>query len=337
MSKKLFVIALVSVALIFSGVVSAVAETMTWKVVGLSRPTPQFKPWEWFAAELEKRTKGQIKVNLVSLPELGLTGFELVRVIKAGLVDVGDVLPTYVAGDVPMIEGVDLVGLFPDFDTSVKAHESFMPVLSKYLAKVSGGVVIGVYYWPHQVLWSRKEVRTLDDLKGMKIRVYGTAQTQFLKALGAVPVSIAFAEVYTALERGTVDGGITGTYSGYALKWYEVSKYQIEMNLGPVIGTLTVSKKTWDKLTPELKATLKQLGKEFTVRGTEVGRRTSQEGIDESAKKGIKYVNLGPKFLAGTRKAVISAVIPGWVKRAGPEAKPVFNKYIAPYAGYKIP
>ncbi|MFQ5897352.1 MAG: TRAP transporter substrate-binding protein [Candidatus Methylomirabilia bacterium] len=337
MNKKLFGVLIVSLALLVSGVLPAFAETMTWKVVGLNRATPQFKPWEWFAAELEKRTKGQIKVNLVSLPELGLTGFELVRVIKAGLVDVADILPTYVAGDVPIIEGVDLVGLFPDFDTSVKAHDAFMPVLSKHLAKIAGGVVIGVYYWPHQVMWSRKPVRSLNDLKGMKVRVYGTAQTEFLKALGAVPVSIAFAEVYTALERGTVDAAITGTYSGYALKWYEVSKYQIEMNLGPVIGTLTVSKRTWDKLTPGLKATLNQLGKEFTERGTEVGRRTSQLGIDESAKKGIEYVNLGPKFLKGTRKAVINAVIPGWVRRAGPEAKPVFNQYIAPYAGYKIP
>jgi TRAP-type C4-dicarboxylate transport system substrate-binding protein len=246
MSKRLSIIAVVSVALLATSVVSAVAETLNWKIVGTSRPTPQWQPWEWFASEVEKRSNDKIKVTLVSLPELGFTGFEMVRVMKAGLVDVGDILPTYVAGDVPILEGVDLPGLFPDFDTSVRAHDAFMPVLKRYEDKI-GGIVLGLYYWPQQVLWSRKPVRNLDDLKGMNIRVYGTAQTEMLKALGAVPVSIPLAEVYTALEQGTVDGGITGTYTGYALKWYEVNKYQIEMNLGPAIGTLTVSNKTWDR------------------------------------------------------------------------------------------
>jgi TRAP-type C4-dicarboxylate transport system substrate-binding protein len=336
MRKSLLVVVLVSLGLLWTDIGSTPAQT-TWKVVGLNRATPQFKPFEWFAQEVEKRSQGQIKVSLLSLPELGLTGFELVRVMNAGLVDVGDVLPTYVAGDVPIIEGVDLPGLYADFDTAVKAHDAFVPVLKQNEAKL-GGVVLGMYYWPHQVMWSRKPVRSLADLKGMKVRVYGTAQTEFLKALGAVPVSIPFAEVYTALERGTVDGGITGTYSGYALKWYEVSKYQIEMNLGPVIGTLTVSKKTWDGLKPEQQAMLRQLGREFSERGVEVGRRTSQEGIDKSREKGVEYINPGPEFLKGTRQAVIDAVAPGWVKRAGGDAaKKVFNDHIAAHAGFRIP
>jgi TRAP-type C4-dicarboxylate transport system substrate-binding protein len=336
MSKRLSIIAVVSVALLATSVVSAVAETLNWKIVGTSRPTPQWQPWEWFASEVEKRSNDKIKVTLVSLPELGFTGFEMVRVMKAGLVDVGDILPTYVAGDVPILEGVDLPGLFPDFDTSVRAHDAFMPVLKRYEDKI-GGIVLGLYYWPQQVLWSRKPVRNLDDLKGMNIRVYGTAQTEMLKALGAVPVSIPLAEVYTALEQGTVDGGITGTYTGYALKWYEVSKYQIEMNLGPAIGTLTVSNKTWESLTPELREILMQLGREFTQKGIEVGRRTTREGIDKSREKGVEYVNPGPQFLDATRQAVVDVVIPGWVKRAGANAKGVFNQYVAPHAGYMIP
>lgn len=69
---------------------------------------------------MESRSNGAIKVNLVSLPELGLTGFELVRVVKAGLVDAADILPTYVAGDVPILEGADLPALYRDFDTAAK-------------------------------------------------------------------------------------------------------------------------------------------------------------------------------------------------------------------------
>jgi TRAP-type transport system periplasmic protein len=336
MSKRLSVIVLISIALLFTGVVSAFAQPMNWKVVGLNRATPQFKPFEWFAQELEKRSKGQVTTDLLSIPELGLTGFELVRVMKAGLVDAADMLPAYVAGDVPIIEAVDLPGLYADLETAIKAHEKFIPAFQKYEDKV-GGVVLGIYLWPHQVIWSRKPIRSLDDMKGLKVRVYGTAQTEFLKALGAVPVSVAFAEVYTALERGTVDAAITGTYSGYALKWYEVSKYMVEMNLGPVTGLLVISKRSWDKASKELQATLRQMGQEFTQQGLEVGRRTTQEGIDESKKKGIEFINPGKAALDGAKQVVADTVIPGWVKRAGGEpAKALFNEYVAPYAGQKI-
>jgi len=90
----------------------------------------------------------------VSLPELGLTGFELVRVTRAGLVDIADVILAYVAGDVPVIEAVDLPGLYPDLETSVRAHIAFLPALKRYEDKL-GGVVLGGYLWPHQVIYSR--------------------------------------------------------------------------------------------------------------------------------------------------------------------------------------
>lgn len=336
MIRTLLAVMAVSLVLLVTGAGGALAQTTNWRIVGLSRPTPQWELWEWFGSEVEKRSNGAISVTLVSLPELGLTGFELVRVIKAGLVDVADILPTYVAGDVPMLEGADLPALYPDFPTAARAHEAFMPVLNRHQDQL-GGVVLGLYHWPRQILWSRKPVRSLDDLKGMRIRVYGTALAEMFSSLGAAPVSIAFAEVYTALERGAVDGGIAATYSGYALKWYEVTKYHIEMNLGPVIGTLVVGRRTWDALTPERQQMLTQLGAEFTQRAREVTRRTTQEGIEKSRERGVEYIDNGAEFQAGVRRAVISAVIPGWTKRAGPDSKALFNEYLAPYAGYRIP
>jgi len=238
-------------------------------------------------------------VDVVSLPELGLTGFELVRVTRAGLVDIADVILAYVAGDVPVIEAVDLPGLYPDLETSVRAHIAFLPALKRYEDKL-GGVVLGGYLWPHQVIYSRKPVRSPADLKGLKVRVYGTAQAEFARALGMEPVSIAFAEVYTALERGTVDAGFTGTYSGYALKWYEVTRYLVDVNHGPNSGALVVSKRSWERLAPELQGVLRKLGEEFSERAWEVGRRTTKEGIDRNAEKGMEWIPMSPAMSAAS-------------------------------------
>jgi TRAP-type transport system periplasmic protein len=329
MRKILIGAVLLSLIALFGGVDPAAAQ---WKSVAISRPTPQFGLWTWLAEEIEKRTQGQLKVEVVSLPELGLTGFELVRVMRAGLVDLGDVLPTYVAGDVPAIEAVDLPGLFPNMDTAVKAHIGFMPVLKKYEDKL-GGIVLGGYLWPAQMIFSRKAAHSPADLKGLKIRVYGTAQTELARGLGMEPVSIPFAEVYTALERGTVDAGFTGTYPGFALKWYEVTKYLIDVNHGPVHGTLVVSKRTWDKLSPERRALLTKLGEEFSQKGWEIGVRTTQEGLDRNKEKGMELIRPSKEMSAAVHEVVTKTVIPSWAKRAGPDASAIFNQYIAPYSG----
>jgi TRAP-type C4-dicarboxylate transport system substrate-binding protein len=333
-AKGLVVVALATLS-VLTALDPALAQTK-WKAVATSRPTPQFALWTWLAEELDKRTNGQVKVDVVSLPELGLTGFELVRVTRSGLVDVADVIFAYVAGDVPAIEGVDLPGLFPDLNTSVKAHVAFMPVIKKNEDKL-GGVVLGGYLWPGQYIFSRKPVRGPADLKGLKVRVYGTAQTEFANAMGMEPVSIAFAETYTALERGTVDAAITGTYPGFALKFYEVTKFLVDVNHGPVAGALVVSKRTWDKLTPDTRALMTKLGEEFSERGWEMGRRTTQEGLDKNREKGMEIIPITPAMAAATRDVVTRVVIPSWIKRGGPDAKATFNQYIAPHSGITLP
>jgi TRAP-type C4-dicarboxylate transport system substrate-binding protein len=151
------------------------------------------------------------------------------------------------------------------------------------------------------------------------------------------PVSIAFAETYTALERGTVDAGFTGSYPGFALKWYEVTKFIIDVNHGPVGGALVVSKRTWDRLTPELRSTLTKLGDEFSERGWEIGRRTTQEGLDKNREKGMEIIPITPAMAAITKEVVTTTVLPSWLKRAGPDGKAIFMQYLAPYSGITLP
>ncbi len=337
MNRRMLLKTGLAAPVVFSaGLGAAAAQAVRWKAVATSRPTPHFELWTWLATELEKRTNGQVKTDVISLPEIGLTGFELVRVTRAGLVDIADVILVYVAGDVPALEGVDLPGLYPDFETSVKAHAAFLPALKKHEDKL-GGVVLGAYLWPDLAILSKKPIRSLADMKGLKIRAFGTAVPDYARALGAEPVAITFAELYTALERCTVDAGFTSTFTGFNVKLYEVAKYIVEINIGPASGALVVSKRTWDKLTPEVRRILTKLGEEFTEKGWDYGRRTSKEGTQKMIEKGMVLLPTDPALAAASRDAVRQAVVPGYVKRAGPEGKALFNQYLAPYSGFTIP
>jgi TRAP-type C4-dicarboxylate transport system substrate-binding protein len=333
MKRTWLAVVLAMLVPVLAWVGEAVAQ-QTLKAVAVSRPTPQFQVWAWFAEAVQQRTNGKLRVDLTSLPEVGLTGFEMVRVMRSGLLDFADVLGTYVGGEIPLLEAPDLPGLYPDYETAIKSYVAFLPGAKKYEDKI-GGVILGLYLWPQQVLFSRKPIRSLEDLKGMKVRVFGPAQTELIKTLGAEPVSLAFAEVYTALERGTVDASLSGTYSGFSLKWYEVSKHLVDMRLGPVAGYLVVSKRTWDRLSPENRQVLVELGQEFTKRGLDIGRQSTANGFEENGKKGMDVSTSATVLSRAVREANQRVIVPSWVQRAGPDAKAVFNQYIAPYAGFQ--
>ena len=314
----------------------AVAAEFKLRAVSNSRPQVQFKMWEWMASELPKRTGNKAELELTSLPELGLTGFELVRVMRAGLVDVGDVLPTYVSGDVPLIEGVDLPGFFSfeEFDKSRKVHVDWHKVMKANEQKL-GGVFLGSYGYAYQVLFSRKPINSLADMKGLKVRVFGAAQTDFVRALGAEPVSLAVAEVYSALERGTVDAAITGTIAGFNLKWFEVTKYMVDLQMGPVMIAFVASKRTWDRLPADVRKGLESLGTELTTKGWDLAKASTQEGIDGNKQKGMTWVPLKAEWRPVIKDAVQKSVLPNWVKRSGPDAKAAFNDVLAPALGFK--
>jgi TRAP-type C4-dicarboxylate transport system substrate-binding protein len=100
---------------------------------------------------------------------------------------------------------------------------------------------------------------------------------------------------------------------------------------------LVVSKRTWDKLSPEQQAALKKLGEEFSERGWEIGRRTDKEGIDRNREKGMEFIPVTPAMTAVAKDTLMRVVLPNWLKRAGPDGKPVFNQYPAPHTGITLP
>ena len=80
--------------------------TVTWKCVANTRLSRQFTvKWKWLADEMGERTKGRMKFDVVSFPELGMTGTELIRVLNAGILDAGEVVTGYVSGEVPIDRG----------------------------------------------------------------------------------------------------------------------------------------------------------------------------------------------------------------------------------------
>jgi len=308
------------------------------KLMGINRTLDPWKLFEERAKEVEKKTNGRVQFELTSLPELGFGGGETLRVLRTGIVDVAEVYGGYVAGELPIVEILELPGIFPDGATAKKAVQAWKPHEAKVLDQKVNAVLLGMARDPDQAFFSKKPLRKLDDFKGLKVRVHSVALGSLVAGLGGQPLTIAFAEAYTALERGTLDAGITGTKPGFGLQWYEVTKFLVgPISMRPHVA-LSINKGSWNRLPPDIQKILKEEAERIVeAKAFTAIEAWNQEGIDKSVEKGMEHLPFSAEIKAAIKDVLQKKVVPEWVKRAGgAEAAKLFNEIIAPLVGFKV-
>ena len=212
---------------------SASAAEFEWRyysVVGVSHPYGKILA-DGFK-RIEERTGGKVKITLVSFGETPYKGSEAEKLMRDDLGDMTEWLLGYSTSTYPMLSGpgfpllpakpLDPASMSKAMD---KAWET--PALKQTLEKLlkdHRARRLGSFYWPPQNHWLKSKINGPAGFKGLKIREFSAEGIDFTKAIGAVPVSITAPEVYTALQRGTLDGAVTASTSMTGLKWGEVLK-----------------------------------------------------------------------------------------------------------------
>ena len=125
---------------------------------------------------------------------------------------------------------------------------------SKYLAQETSDTKI-LDYFQSQVFYlytANKQVKTMEDLKGLKIRSAGGIVTPALTALGATPIQMGAPDLYTSLQTGVVDGAIIGPSGLLSFKTQEVMKFVTKIQFGYVLQVVNFNPDSWAKLSPDL-------------------------------------------------------------------------------------
>jgi TRAP-type C4-dicarboxylate transport system substrate-binding protein len=133
---------------------------------------------------ITEATDGQIIGEIKPQTELGLKGFEIMRLVKNGVFDFAFGLPGYVAAENAVFEGGDLSSVTQDIETQRKVSEAYFPILEKAFADIYNAKLMMLYPFPSQMLWCNAEVNSIADLKGKKIRVYSTSLGDFVEGVG---------------------------------------------------------------------------------------------------------------------------------------------------------
>ncbi len=135
---------------------------------------------------LPEASGGKITANAKPYTELGVSGFEVMRLLELGTYDAVHALTSYTSQDSPALEGLDLVGVIQDLDTYREAAEAYEPVLRRELAENYNAELIMLYTFPSQQFWCKLDNPAeagLDDIAGKKVRSFSTTQGDFIDGL----------------------------------------------------------------------------------------------------------------------------------------------------------
>jgi TRAP-type C4-dicarboxylate transport system substrate-binding protein len=296
---------------------------------------------------LQKASNGRIEVKLASWPEMNVGGPEVLRLVRSGQVDIAAVPLTTVSGDVPLLDGADLAGMNLEIGQARKVANGIVPYANAELEKL-GIKLVATYPFSGQMLFCRKPIAQLTDIKNLKVRTFGPSSTELVKALGGQPVSMAFGEVYTALERGTVDCAITGSGSGNGVKWPEVTTHLYTQPLFWAVSGYFVNLNWWNKLAAQDRALIEKTLLDVQDKQWALGLEATLDGVacNTGKAEGCKIhtlakrpmVDVAPRgdVRAAIQKELEEDVLPGWLKRCGEKCNKVYAEVIVPITGIKV-
>jgi len=285
-----------------------------------------------FIEEVKAATKGGIDITLHS----GASLYKLPQIRKAvqtGQIAIGEQLAATLENQAPIF-GIDsLPFLANDVDKARLLTGLAAGAIKKELDK-SDLVLLYAVAWPGQSLFTRKPIASVDDLKGLKLRVQAPASARLAELLGSVPVRVDPADVPQAMTTGIVEAFMTSPSSGYDWKSWDYTTYYYEVSAWQPQNVVYMNKSVFKKLSPEYQAILMDAAGKAQVRGWYL--------MDEEVK--VKRAKLCEKLkceIPASGKLVEGFLKIGkqmtdeWVEKTGGDAKSVVDAFRAVQAATK--
>jgi TRAP-type C4-dicarboxylate transport system substrate-binding protein len=239
--------------------------------------------------EVEKRTNGAVKVTQFTGGTLTPPAQTYISVTR-GVTDIGLSFFSYTMGRFPIMEALDLpLGYRSAYVATKLANEFYKKFKPKELDEVK---VLFLTTSPPHMLFAKKPVKNLEDLKGLKIRSTGTS-AKVVAALGGVPVSMPMSEAYDALSKGVAQG-IIGPYEpmkGFRLA--EVVDNSTEYGSAYVNANyIVMNKDKWNSLPANIQKIIEQINDDWVEKMGKLWDELDKEGKDVFLQKGGKAVVL---------------------------------------------
>ncbi|MFP4443746.1 MAG: TRAP transporter substrate-binding protein [Spirochaetia bacterium] len=250
----------------------------------------QTKTAETWAAEIEKRTEGAVKITLYPGGTL-TSATQCYDGVVNGISDIGMSCFAYTPGRFPLLAGMDLPLGYPDGKTASTAATA---MVKKYSPdEVSDVEVLYVHGHGPGIVASKKAVRSLDDMNGMQTRATGLS-AKIVESLGATPVAMSQSETYEALQKGVVEATLCPMETLKGWKQAEVINYVTDSSaIGYTTSMFVVMNKgKWENLPEEYKKIFSEVSAEWVAKHGEAWDQADKEGKDYVMELGREIITL---------------------------------------------
>ena len=292
---------------------AAGADEITLRAVSaFAEKTTYSRPFERFIERVNNAGKGVIQINYIGGPK-AMPPFEVGNALKNGVVDIANATGAFYTNLMPEADAWKLTQR-PMSELRKNGGYDYMAAI--YAQKMNALFLARLVDNNPFHLYLNKKI-SAPDLKGLKLRITPVYR-DFFQALGATVVQTAPGEVYTALERGVVDGygwPITGIFD---LGWHEKTKYRVDPGFYTAEVSVLINKTVWDKLTAAQKAVLQKAAEQGEAEAAGDFAKLNAADTERQAKAGIETITFDA---AGAKKYLAEAYEAGWagVIRQSPE------------------
>jgi TRAP-type C4-dicarboxylate transport system substrate-binding protein len=277
-----------------------------------------------FAADVEKATSGSLKIAVHPAGAM-IKHAEIKRAVSDGKAAAGEVLISLAADEAP-VYGVDSIPfLATGYDSARKLYDAQKPYLEKQLAK-EGLMLLFSVPWPPQGIYAKREIASVDDLKGLKFRSYNVMTKRIAELAGAQPTQIEVPDLPAAFASGRVDVMITSASSGAQSKAEEYLTHYMDTQAWLPRNMVFANKAAFDRLSAAEKTALIDAAKAAEERGWKLS--ADEMTIKTKALKDAGIVVLGPSAQLKSGLAKIGdAIAKEWAASAGGDGETILATY----------
>jgi TRAP-type C4-dicarboxylate transport system substrate-binding protein len=277
-----------------------------------------------FAADVDKATNGSLKIAIHSAGSL-IKHAEIKRSVRQGTAPIGEMLESLSSNEAA-VYGLDSVPfLATGYDASRKLYAAQKPYLEKQLAS-EGLMLLYSVPWPPQGLYAKREIKSVDDLKGLKFRTYNAMIGRIAALAGAIPTQIEVPDLPTAFATGRVDVMITSASTGVDTKSQDYLTHYIDTQAWLPRNIVIVNKAAFDKLSAAEQKAVTDAAKAAEDRGWKLSIEEMTIKTKALKDAGIKVLPPSPELKAGLAK-IGSTIASEWEKSAGSDGAAMLAAY----------
>ncbi len=277
-----------------------------------------------FAKDVDTATAGKLKITVHANASL-FKANEIKRAVQSGQAQLGEILLAVYANENPIyaLDGVPF--LATSYLDAKKLYDASKAPMEKLLAAQGMKMLFSVP-WPPQGIYSKKEISSVADLRGIKWRAYSPATAKIAELIGAQPVQIQAAELSQALATGVVESYMSSGSTGYDSKTYEHIKNWYDTQAWLPKNGVLINLKAFNALDAATQAAVVKAAQEAEVRGWKTSETKNDKYKTLLAGKGMKILKPAPKLMADMQQ-VGGIMLSDWQKAAGSDGAAIIADY----------